>query len=142
MTVVVKGVDFFLSGGGISEDEIFRELEDPSLYRYLISNRGQVYSRVSNKLLTTQTQRTGYQICYLRRIGEKKNTGKLIHELVAGSFIDNPNGLEKVIHKDFNRANNHANNLEWATSRQHCDHTIKVGRYKMQYEAPQGLAYR
>lgn len=36
-----------------------------------------------------------------------------IHRLVAKAFIDNPNKYEQVNHKDENKLNNNANNLEW-----------------------------
>lgn len=39
----------------------------------------------------------------------------LVHRLVAQTFIPNPDNLEAVNHKDENRLNNHADNLEWCT---------------------------
>ena len=38
-----------------------------------------------------------------------------IHRLVAIHFIDNPNNLECVNHKDENKINNSVKNLEWCT---------------------------
>ncbi|WP_052252154.1 NUMOD4 domain-containing protein [Kaistella solincola] len=39
----------------------------------------------------------------------------LIHRAVAELFLEKPADAEVVIHKDFNKENNHASNLQWAT---------------------------
>lgn len=44
---------------------------------------------------------------------EGKEEKKYVHELVALTFVENPNNLPYVKHKDGNKLNNNADNLEW-----------------------------
>ncbi len=46
--------------------------------------------------------------------GHRKNFQ--IHRLVAENFIDNPESLPFVNHKDENKLNNNVSNLEWCTA--------------------------
>ena len=49
----------------------------------------------------------------LNKNGKSKTIG--VHILVAKHFLENENNLPEVNHKDFNRQNNHVDNLEWCT---------------------------
>lgn len=62
--------------------------------------------------------------------------------MVAKHFIDNPNDLPEVNHKDFNRKNNIVSNLEWCTHQYnvlysringHYDHIYKSGKDNPNY---------
>lgn len=57
---------------------------------------------------------------YIHRTNLKRavNYGFLIHKAVAEVFIPKPEGADFVIHKDFDKENNHADNLAWATEEQ------------------------
>lgn len=81
--------------------------------RYLISNTGLVFSKISNRMLSPKIDRYGYKAISLSRNGKMKYT--TIHRLVAIAFIPNPDNLPTVNHKDEDKLNNRSDNLEWAT---------------------------
>lgn len=55
----------------------------------------------------------------------KKNDLQYIHRLVAELFLDNPENKKFVIHKDFDKSNNHVDNLAWATRQEVVTHNLK-----------------
>lgn len=57
---------------------------------------------------------TGYAYVNLHKDGKLKHC--TVHRLVALAFVDNPNNLPMVNHKDEDRLNNSADNLEWITN--------------------------
>jgi hypothetical protein len=44
---------------------------------------------------------------------------RLVHRLVATCWLPNPDNLREVHHKDGDKQNNHADNLEWVSPRKH-----------------------
>jgi len=56
-----------------------------------------------------------------------KWTTKLVHRLVAQTFIPNPDNLPEINHKDSNRTNNSADNLEWCTHKENIAYRDKCG---------------
>lgn len=77
---------------------------------YQISNLGRIKNK-HGRILKLILQRSGYYYIDLQR------KRKLVHRLVAEAFIDNPNNLPEVNHKDEDKVNNDASNLEWCTSK-------------------------
>lgn len=91
---------------------------------YQISNSGNVKSLRTNKILKTNMNNCGYKQVILSYKGKIKS--KRIHRLVAEAFIPNPNNYQQVNHKDENKINNEANNLEWCD----CKYNINYGTGK------------
>lgn len=96
---------------------------------YQVSNLGRVRSldrRVWNytkkgRILKSHSNGHGYQNVSLYN-ENKIEKHAYIHILVAKAFIPNPNNYEQVNHKDFNKANNNVENLEWVSRKQNMLH--------------------
>lgn len=67
---------------------------------------------------------TGYS-----QIGVHHAKQVAVHRLVAETFIPNPNNLPQVNHKNFNRADNRVENLEWCTNGENTLHAMYKGKH-------------
>lgn len=84
------------------------------------------YITNGRKILKTYTINSGYQCLKLYdEFGNK--TSHLLHRLVAIAFIPNPVNLPQVNHKDGNKANCSASNLEWMTALDNRHHAANTG---------------
>ena len=59
---------------------------------------------------------------------------KYVHRLVAEHFINNPDNLPQVNHKDCDKSNNHVSNLEWISASDNIKHSHKSGRMQRRYD--------
>lgn len=69
--------------------------------------------------------RGGYFSVVLQGKGVKTRSTR-IHRLVAEAFISNPDNLPEVNHKDGDKQNNRADNLEWCSKSYNIRHSIKM----------------
>jgi NUMOD4 motif/HNH endonuclease len=103
---------------------------------YQVSDCGRVRSldrfatdkNVRGKMLKQGTKKAGYKFVALW----KNNTGRPhhTHRLVAAVFCKKKDGADQVNHKDGNKANNNADNLEWVTCAENHHHRMdKLGIY-------------
>lgn len=94
---------------------------------YEISNMGRVKSlsriierkdgntRVTeDRIILPFLTKCGYHQIVLCKDGVRKK--HYIHRLVANAFIENPNKLPIINHKDENKLNNRVDNLEWCSA--------------------------
>ena len=92
-----------------------------------------------------------------------KGTMKYVHRLVAQTFIQNPNNLPEINHKNCDKYDNRVSNLEWCTSSYNSQYrekygisqtessghplfainltTLKVSRFRSQSEASRSLGF-
>lgn len=84
---------------------------------YEVSNWGRVKSLKFGKerILKLIKDKDGYFIVNLYK--NKKIKSFRVHRLVAEAFIDNPDNLPQVNHKDENPSNNVVSNLEWCNAK-------------------------
>lgn len=100
---------------------------------YEVSDRGRIRSRDQEVTYTTgvkhlhkgrillpQKHKSGYRLVNLH-LGKKLKTF-LVHRIVAKAFVPNPDNLPQINHKDFDKANNVIENLEWVTAKQNSTH--------------------
>ncbi|MEB8104322.1 NUMOD4 domain-containing protein [Mammaliicoccus sciuri] len=69
----------------------------------------------------------GYKRLCLYKNGKQKQF--LVHRLVALTFINKEYGKDLINHKDANKLNNNAKNLEWCTYKENNQHARKLGLY-------------
>lgn len=96
---------------------------------YMISNKGNVYSKYSNKILKPIKFKTNVTT-YLRvdLVKNKLKCKVSIHRLVATAFIPNIDNKPCVNHIDNDASNNCVTNLEWCTYSENLIHAQKQGR--------------
>ena len=96
--------------------------------RYYVSKCGAIYSTFCNRLLKPTPQTDGYL-----QVGLKRDDGRkwrpLAHCVVALQFIHNPDPARKrfVNHRNANKHDNRARNLEWVTSKENDTHAREMG---------------
>ena len=94
---------------------------------YEVSNSGQVRSVYRYKtILKPMISNAGYERVDLFKDRKRKQFS--VHRLVALAFIENPEGKPFVNHKDENKLNNEASNLEWVTHSENCNYGTAIAR--------------
>lgn len=97
---------------------------------YQVSSRGKVRSFHFGKNIKILrfSIRGGYANVILYK--NKKRKTFSVHRLVAEAFIDNPNDLPEVNHKDEDKLNNQVENLEWCTPKYNSNYGTRNKRIK------------
>ena len=122
---------------------------------YQVSNLGRILSLNYNKtgkpeLMTPIDNGGGYLQVSLSKNGETKTC--LVHRLVAFTFLENPENLPQVNHKDEDKTNNFVflnedgtvnkekSNLEWKSPKDNCNHGTRNERIsKTNSKAKKGI---
>lgn len=125
------------------EIEIWKDVEGFEGY-YQISSMGRVrsldrqitciaFGKVQvrmqrGRVLKGSVCSSGYPIVHLYQDCERVNV--MVHRIVAKHFLDKVDGKDFVNHKDGNKLNNFAENLEWVTKSENTLHAIDNGLLK------------
>lgn len=109
--------------------EIWKDVKGFEGY-YMVSNLGNVksinYGRYyGERNIKQRKHKTGYVFVSLCHDGKMLN--KLVHRLVAESFMTNTDQKPCVNHIDGNKENNVVTNLEWVTRSENTLHAIDHG---------------
>lgn len=91
--------------------------------KYAVSDKGNIINVRNGRTLNTVLQ-NGYVRVQLSINGVRKNYP--VHRLVAMAFVENRECKPYVNHKDGNKENNCANNLEWVTAKENDAHARKT----------------
>lgn len=106
--------------------EIWKKVINYENY-YEVSNLGRIRSLYKNIIMKpTSHYKTKYLQVGLRKPGEKRKTASL-HRLIAEVFCENPKNKKVVNHKNGNKLDNRALNLEWVTKKENEEHAVKLG---------------
>lgn len=96
---------------------------------YFIDSQGDVYSKSKynsrgklKKKTKTLNKKRGYY--YVRTIAGNYS----VHRLVATAYVPNLENKPCVNHKNSNKLDNRADNLEWVTHKENTRHAIESGR--------------
>ena len=92
---------------------------------YQISDDGRVWSKKSNKWLKP-IDVNGYKKVSLYKNG--KEYQRLVHRLIAETFIPNPNNYEEINHINEDKSDNRVENLEWCTSSYNINYGTRIER--------------
>ena len=113
---------------------------------YFISDDGMVYCNLGkgNRRKNDKTTelyeinprptKNGYMRVYCRQMSTGKRKDLYVHRLVAKYFIPNPDNKNVVNHKNCQRDDNRAENLEWCTTRENIGYAVSLGNLKRDKE--------
>jgi hypothetical protein len=99
---------------------------------YQVSNLGRLKSppKKGHKgcIMKPSIKKDGYVRIQLIKCSKYKTL--YVHRIVAEAFLQHDSERNEVNHIDGNKSNNKLENLEWVTSKQNIEHSIKTGLRK------------
>lgn len=108
--------------------EVWKPIQSENVQeRYAVSNMGRVIDLKNQKYMNWHDNGAGYMTVGLQGPKSKVKV-RYVHRLVAIAFLENPDKLPQVGHRDHTRANNFADNLYWTTPKQNTADGIREGK--------------
>lgn len=111
-----------------SQQEVFMWKEYPYNNNYLVSDDGRIKSKRFNKILTPKKNWDGYLRIQIWK--DNKNRFVSWHRIIAETYVPNPENKPFINHKNGNKQDNRAENLEWCTQQENIIHAWKTGLSK------------
>lgn len=127
-------LDYHNTNAQKMKEEVWKGIkseEGNTEFKYEISNYGRVKSHAYGKERILKVANVeGYKAVRLRmKNGQVQN--KYVHRLVAEYFVEKKTKNQNlVIHLDYDKKNNNADNLRWATQNEQVEHKIKGPHHK------------
>lgn len=121
-----KPIEGFETAYHISNLGRVKRVAHVDVYTRKDSNK-KVNRYVADKIIKTRESEEYYEI-NLRY--QNKSEFRRVHRMVATAFLPNPDNLPEVNHINGNKHDNRVENLEWCTSRENVQHSIKTGLRK------------
>ena len=98
---------------------------------YYVTEQGDIYTtkkfKVATKIKPQSFTKSDYKFVTLTKDGKRHH--KLIHRLVAQSFIANPDNKPQVCHLNHNPSDNRVENLVWGTHKENMSMSVADGRF-------------
>jgi len=108
----------------LKKNENVKDVEGYEGY-YAITSLGRIWSHRRKKYIKTHIDAQGYMRVTFT-VKNKRASFKL-HRLVGFSFVDNPLYKPQINHKNGNKTDCRACNLEWVTARENLQHACDIG---------------
>lgn len=111
-------------------EEIWKDIE--GYENYQVSNMGRIkslnYNHTGEEKILKSYKMKGYLVICLFKHGKSK--WSTVHRLVAQAFIDNPNNLSQINHKNEIKDDNRVENLEWCDRKYNINYGTCIQRRK------------
>ena len=102
------------------------EWRDIEGFNYRVSDEGEILSLHTNRVMKSHANRAdGYMQVGLTKDGRAKSC--FVHHLVAAAFIRPRAHRECINHKNGDKRDNRAANLEYCTHKENMDHALVAG---------------
>jgi hypothetical protein len=94
----------------------------------ILEQKNGVIRKYKEQIRVPKSTRNTYPTVSLNKDSQSRKY--LVHILVAQTFLSNPHKKQYVNHKDGNKTNYRANNLEWCTQQENIRHAFATGLAK------------
>ena len=103
---------------------------------YEVNEHGEIRNKKTQCVLKQRVNKQGYLRVNIYKDSQTPKKTVTTHRLIAEAFVPNPNNLPCINHKDENKTNNEAGNLEWCTVAYNNSYGTKLERFAKSKSRP------